>query len=147
MGSERLFEGKVAGVDLDPTHLIVAGAALAAIAGLVLKLSIAKRARRALSGRTALPAEEFAALFDSEKERAVAVAIRDRLRRYIAVDPALVRPDDKLCEQLQLAAADGLDANQFVMEVEKIAGVKIPDVQAADMRTLRDIVSYVAARK
>jgi acyl carrier protein len=76
----------------------------------------------------------------------LAPVIRDRLRRYVPVDPALVRPDDKLCEDLQLAAVDGLDANAFVIEVENVTGVKIPDQDAARMFTLRDIISYVAAR-
>jgi acyl carrier protein len=89
---------------------------------------------------------EFGALFKTEREAALAPVIRDRLRAYIPIDPALVRPDDKLCAELQLAVFDGLDANAFVAEVEKAVGVKIPDQEAEKMFTLRDIVSYLAAR-
>lgn len=116
------------------------------VAVLAFYLSVRKRASRAVSGREPLTAEQFAALFQTEKERALAAAIRDRLRRHIPVDPALVRPDDRLCEDLQLAAADGLDANEFVIEVERICGVKISAAAAEKMLTLRDLVSYVAAR-
>jgi acyl carrier protein len=131
---------------LETNHIVVAALAVAVAASLGVHFLIRKRASRVVSRRSPLGAEQFAALFRTEKERALAPAIRDRLRRYIPVDPALVRPDDKLCEDLQLAAVDGLDANAFVLEVEKLAGVKIPDQDAAKMFTLRDIVSYVAAR-
>lgn len=132
----------------ETNHIVVAVAIAVALAGsLAVHLLIRKRASRVVTGRSPLSAEEFAELFRTENERALAPAVRERLRRYIPVDPALVRPDDKLCEGLQLAAVDGLDANAFVLEVEKLAGLKIPDQDAAKMYTLRDIVSYVAAQK
>ena len=130
---------------LETNHIVFAAIAIAGAASLGVHFLIRKRASRVVGGRPSLDAEEFAALFRTEEERALAPAIRDRLRRYIPVDPALVRPDDRLCEDLQLAAVDGLDANAFVLEVENLAGVKIPDQDAARMLTLRDIVSYVAA--
>jgi len=129
-----------------PTLEIVVAAVAVAVATVGVHLVIRKRAFRAVRGRSPLDAEQFAALFGSDRERAFAASVRDRLRRFIPVDPALVRPDDKLCADLQLAALDGLDANDFVLEVENLTGVKIPDQDAAKMLTLRDIVSYVAAR-
>ena len=62
------------------------------------------------------------------------------------IDPALVRPDDHLCDELQLAVADGLDANAFLKEIETVIGTKIPNEQAQRLLTLRDIVSYAASR-
>ena len=105
------------------------------------------KARRVVRDRSPLSATEFGELFKTKQEAALAPMIRDRLRGYIPIDPALVRPDDKLCEELQLAVVDGLDANAFVADVGKAVGVKIPDREAERMLTLRDIVSYVAARK
>jgi acyl carrier protein len=131
---------------IETSHIVVAAIAVALVGSLALHFAIRNRAARVVSGRSPLEAEQFAALFHTERERALAPAIRDRLRRYVPVDPARVRPDDKLCEDLQLAAVDGLDANAFVREVEQVAGVKIPDHDAARMFTLRDIISYVAAR-
>ena len=138
MGSEHLFEEQVG--------VAVAGIVVAMVALLAFYLSVRRRASRAVTGREALTAEQFAALFHTEKERAVAAAIRGQLARHIPVDAALVRPDDRLCEELQLGAVDGLDANEFVIEVEKTLGVKISDAAAQKMLTLRELVSYVAAR-
>lgn len=110
-------------------------------------LGLKRKASGVVSGRNHLSPAEFSALFHSPPERKWAPAIRDQLRSYIPVDPALVRPDDKLCAELQLAAIDGLDANGFVADVEKLTGVRIPDAEAERMLTLRDVISYVAARE
>lgn len=127
--------------------LVAAGIAVAVAAVWAVHVSTRSKARRVVRGRSPLGPAEFGGLFKTEREAALAPVVRDRLRRYIPVDPALVRPDDKLCDELQLAVVDGLDANAFVAEVEKAVGVKIPDQDAEKMFTLRDIVIYVAARK
>jgi acyl carrier protein len=134
------------GVDINHV-LIGAGVALAVVGVVAVHISTRGKARRFVRGRSPLSAAEFGALFASEEEVALAPVIRDRLRAYIPIDPALVRPDDKLCDELQLAVTDGLDANEFVADVEKLAGTKIPDKDAERMFTLRDIVSYLAAHK
>jgi len=130
----------------ETSHIVVVAIAVTLVGSLGVHLAIRERAARVVSGRAPLGAEEFAALFETEREKALAPVIRERLRRYVPVDPALVRPDDKLCEDLRLAVFDGLDANAFVMDVEQVAGVRIPDQDAARMFTLRHIISYVAAR-
>ena len=130
----------------DAIHIAVAAGALTLAVFLVFHFVVRRPAAAAVRSRAPLSAEQFAALFESERERALAAATRECLRRHIPVDVALVRPDDRLCEDLQLGAADGLDVNEFVIEVETMAGVKIPEKDAARMRTLREIVSYVAAR-
>jgi len=133
---------------LDTNHLLIEALIALSVAGAVcVHISKRRKARRVVRGRSPLSAAEFAALFATEAQAALAPLIRDRLRAYIPVDPALVRPDDRLCEELQLAAMDGLDANAFVAEVEKAVGTKIPNKDAESMFTLRDIVSYVAACK
>ena len=123
------------------------GIALAVAAVLAAHATSRIRARRVVRGRSPLSAAEFSALFTTEAQAALGPIIRDCLRAYVPVKPALVRPDDKLCQELQLAVFDGIDANEFLGEVEKLVGVKIPDDDAQRMFTLRDIVSYVAARK
>ena len=131
------------------THHLLIGAviALAVAAAASLHISTQSKARRVVRGRSPLTAAEFAALFPNVAEAALAPAIRDRLRAYIPVHPALVHPDDKLCEDLQLAAIDGLDANAFLADVAKAVGMTISDWDAQNMLTLRDIVSYVAEHK
>lgn len=127
--------------------LIAAGIAAAVVGVWAVHWLTRSKARRVVQNRSPLGAAEFSGLFATEQEAALAPIIRDRLREYIAVDPTLVRPDDKLCEELQLGVVDGLDANAFVADVEKAVGVRIPDQAAERMLTLRDIVSYVAARR
>jgi acyl carrier protein len=130
------------------TEIFLAAAVLVGVGlAVATHLGLKSKASRIVFGRNHLSAAEFSALFDSPEERKWATAIRDQLRSYIPVDPALVRPDDKLCAELQLAAMDGLDANAFVADVEKLTGVKIPDAEAERMLTLRDVISYVAARE
>ena len=140
--ARRVFEG------LDAKYLLVGSLVLVGIAAsIAVQFLIRRRASRVVAGRRPLSAEEFAALFAAEREREAAPLIRDRLRPYIPVNPGLVLPDDRLCEELQLAVQDGLDANSFVRDVEKMLGVKIPDKAAQNMYTLRDIISYVGAHK
>jgi acyl carrier protein len=133
--------------EIAPQHLVLGVlVAVAITVGVSVHFSVHARAERFVRGRPRLSSAEFAALFRTEEEAALAPVIRDRLREYIPVDPALVRPDDKLCDELQLAVIDGLDANAFVKEIETVIGTRIPDQEAQRMFTLRDIVSYVAAR-
>jgi hypothetical protein len=133
--------------DIAPQHLVLGAlAAVAITVGVSVHFSVRAKAKRFVRGRLRLSNAEFAALFTTEAEAALAPVIRDRLRTYIPVDPALVRPDDKLCDELQLALIDGLDANAFVKEIETVIGTRIPVQEAQRMLTLRDIVSYVAAR-
>jgi acyl carrier protein len=119
--------------------------ALALCGTAVLLLAIRAKARRLARGRASLDAAAFSALFPSASEAAVAPVIRDLLKRYISIPPGLVRPDDRLCADLGLAAIDGLDANSYVRDVEEAVGVTIPDADAAQMITLRDVVTYVGA--
>jgi acyl carrier protein len=127
--------------------LIAAGIAVAFGGVWAVHISSRNKARRIVRGRSPLDLTEFGELFNTEREAAFARVIRDRLRGYIPVDPALVRPDDRLCEDMQLAVLDGLDANAFIANIEEAVGVKIPAQEAEKMRTLRNIVSFVAASK
>ena len=129
--------------------LLVAALVVVLIVGFIaLRIELRRRATKVIASRGPLTADEFANLFATENERRWAPVVRDRLRAYIPVDPSLVRPDDQVCRGgLQLAAVDGLDANRFVREIEELVGVKIPADRAAQMYTLRDIVSYIAVQK
>jgi acyl carrier protein len=129
-------------------HVILAAAVALAIALAVFAhVMLRRRARAFVRGRAPLDAAGFAALFPVEAEAAIAPVVRACLRGYVPVDLALVRPDDRLCEELQLAAADGLDADEFIMAVEKAVRVEIPDAIAQRMFTLRHVIAYVAAQR
>jgi len=98
----------------------------------------------ALKDRTPVTDAQFAALFDTPQESAVAGVVRQRLRRYLAYDTALVRPDDELARDLRLGERDGLDANEFLMEVEKAVGAKLPVEVTERVRTVRELVVALA---
>jgi acyl carrier protein len=112
-----------------------------------LSLSIRAKSRRHARNRAPLDDAAFSALFSSATDAAVAPVVRDLLKRYIPIAPGLVRPDDRLCADLGLAAIDGLDANSYVRDIERVVGVTIPDTDAQQMTTLRDIIRYVGAAK
>jgi acyl carrier protein len=90
---------------------------------------------------------EFQSLFQSAADADIALSVRNKLKVYLRIPVDLVHPDDKLCADLGLAAQDGLDANFFVRDVERITGTKIPDIDAEKMYTIRDIASYISAKK
>jgi hypothetical protein len=103
--------------------------------------------RQRLGNRRAISDTEFHSLFPSAADAEIALAVRNKLKGYLLIPVEMVHPDDKLCADLGLAAQDGLDANFFVRDVERATGTTIPDIDAEKMYTLRDIVSYVSARK
>jgi acyl carrier protein len=129
-------------------YLIFCGAGVVIVVGsLAVTRSERTKIRRRLGNRRALTDSEFHSLFPTAGDAAVALVVRNELKGYLQIPVELVHPDDKLCAELGLAAHDGLDANFFVRDVERVTGIKIPDVDAEKMYTLRDIVSYVSAKK
>jgi acyl carrier protein len=100
-----------------------------------------------LGDRRATSDAQLSALFATAAEAEIAMNARNLLKKYLLIPIDLVQPDDKLCADLGLGAQDGLDANFFVRDVEKTLGIKIPDAQAAEMFTLRDIVTYIHANR
>lgn len=126
---------------LDTQYVILGGGIAVALAAVLGAHILSRnRARYVVRVRSPLSPAKFSGLFATDAEAALGPLVRDCLRGYIPVDPALVLPDDRLCE-------DGIDANEFLIRVERFAGVKIPDREAQRMFTLRDIVSYLAARR
>ena len=108
-----------------------------------------ERARilKRVGDRDATSDAEFSAFFSSAAESEIAIDVRNQLKKYLSIPINLVQPDDKLCADLGLDSWDGLDSNSFVMDVEETTGIKIPDADAAQMLTLRDIVSYIHAAR
>jgi len=98
----------------------------------------------ALKDRTPMTDGQFAALFGTPQESAIAAVVRQRLRRYVAYDTALVRPDDEFARDLRLGEGDGLDADEFLMDVQKALDAKLPGEAAERVRTVRDLVTSLA---
>ncbi len=61
---------------------------------------------------------------------------RDILGRHLKTDPAGLRPENRLREDL---GADSLDLVEMVYEFEEAFDTRIPDERAADIRTVGDV--------
>jgi acyl carrier protein len=110
----------------------------------LLHLLIKRRAARVVAGREPDSHADFGRRFFAGDEVAIAANARALLNRYIPVDASLVGPDDELVQDLCLAAIDGLDADEYVSDLERSFGIRIPSREAARWRTLRDIVFGVS---
>lgn len=104
-----------------------------------------RRARRHLAGRPPLSAEEFGRTYFGSSDSLARVAARTRqiLARHLPVELEGLAPDDKLVADLRMDALDSMSTVEFVWELEKEFGVKIPNKEAEAMWTFRDVVSYV----
>jgi acyl carrier protein len=57
-------------------------------------------------------------------------------------DPATLRPDLDLRDQLDI---DSMDSLNFVIGIHELVGVDIPEAEWARLQTLDQVVDYVAA--
>jgi acyl carrier protein len=112
---------------------------------LTISATIGRVANRRYSDgfRVSLTDGEFCSLF-AAADADVALTIRNQLKGYLIIPVELVRPDDKLCADIGLGIRDGLDANCFVRDVQRATGATIPDIDAENLYTLRDIVAFVS---
>ncbi len=69
--------------------------------------------------------------------------VRDHLAAELAVDPSAIRDDTRFKEDLK---ADSLHLVELMVELEDDYGIRIPDDEAARIRTVGHVVDYVAAR-
>ncbi len=68
---------------------------------------------------------------------------REHLADALRVDPDRIGEDTRFREDLE---ADSLDLVELLVELEDRYGVRIPDEQAARIRTVGQAADYVAAR-
>jgi acyl carrier protein len=127
------------------TWLLIALIAVGVFASIWVNRAVRKKAELVVGDRRMLSDEEFASQYFDADRRAIAIAARRLLKSYIPVDHRLVQPDDELVRDLQLATIDGLDANHYVRDLRKAFNVSIDDRDAANWRTLRDVVAGVAS--
>ncbi|MDR4493193.1 MAG: acyl carrier protein [Nitrospirales bacterium] len=65
------------------------------------------------------------------------------LGKYLRMDPARLRPDDSLRDDLGL---DSLQTIELVYEVESAFDLQIPDEDFGRMQTIQDVVAYLSER-
>ena len=68
---------------------------------------------------------------------------REHLADALRIDPDRIGEDTRFREDLE---ADSLDLVELLVELEDRYGVRIPDDQAARIRTVGQAADYVAAR-
>lgn len=105
------------------------------------------RAITHMSSRPVLSDAEFGRHYFEPDRADIAARARKILQQHINVDVARLRPDDKLVEDIRMDELDSMSTVEFVIELEKEFGIKVPDANAAKMRSLRDVVDYIAEAK
>lgn len=103
-----------------------------------------RRALRHMQGRKPLPDDDFGRQFFPPNRAQVAARLRQILSLHVALDLSRLHPDDKLVEDIRMDSLDSVSTVEFIVDVEKKFGVVIPDAAAQQMRSLRDVVEYVA---
>ncbi len=68
--------------------------------------------------------------------------VKDILAEQLRLDPDRITADAEIIADL---GADSLDVLQLLMTIEDEYGVKIPDEELENFRTVGDIVEYVEA--
>jgi acyl carrier protein len=83
-------------------------------------------------------------LFQKAKEKFMFNEIKDVLVNAIHVDPALVTPEAKLREDLDI---DSLSAVELALELESAFDIRIEDEELIKLLTVQDVVNVVSAKK
>ena len=69
--------------------------------------------------------------------------VREIMVDNLGLDPSEISLDSNLQDDLDI---DSLDAVELALEIEKALGIKIPDEDLDEMKTVKDIVSYFESR-
>ena len=70
--------------------------------------------------------------------------IRDMIAAQLKVDPATITPESRLMEDLK---ADSANIMVMIMALEDTFGITVEDDQIMKMRTVGDVVNYIAKMK
>jgi acyl carrier protein len=115
---------------------------------LTLQLWSQKRVARARLGRRPqlTPAEFGERYFsDSTRKGQMATTVRRILANHLDLPLDGILPEDGLVQDLRMDDFDSMSTVEFILEIEQVFGVEIPDGAAKDFRSLRDIVEYLDA--
>jgi len=70
--------------------------------------------------------------------------IVEMISKQLKAEPGKIFPETRIAEDL---GADSLDIVELLMEIEDEFGVKVPDEDIQDLRTVKDIADYVESRR
>jgi acyl carrier protein len=102
------------------------------------------RALNHMAGRQALNEKEFGKEFFPNDRAEIAAKLREILSRHIPIDVSQMQPNDRFVEDLRMDALDSMSTVEYVIEIEKEFGIKIPDSVAEKMITFQSVVDYVS---
>jgi acyl carrier protein len=66
--------------------------------------------------------------------------VREHLATELEIDPARIEPGTRFKEDLD---ADSLDLYELVMELEDGYGIRVPEEDAAQIKTVGDAIDFV----
>lgn len=66
--------------------------------------------------------------------------IKEIIKEQLGVSDGAINEDTDLMKDLE---ADSLDAVEIIMSIEEKYGIEIPDEDAENFKTVKDIVEYV----
>lgn len=103
--------------------------------------SIRRKFAASMAERTPLTEAAFASLFPGAEESATAV--RQAIATAVPGNASLMRPLDRIAEDLMVDAMDGLNCNEIVAALERRFSISIPEASAAEVRTVQELVELV----
>lgn len=71
-------------------------------------------------------------------------AVRNMIAEQLKVDPATITPESRLMEDLK---ADSANIMVMIMDMEDKFGITVEDDQIMKLKTVGDVVSYIASVK
>ncbi len=71
-------------------------------------------------------------------------SVRDMIAEQLKVDPAKITPESRLMEDLK---ADSANIMVMIMDMEDRFGITVEDEQIMKLKTVGDVVSYIASVK
>lgn len=101
------------------------------------------RAVAHMDGRPALDPKQFGQTYFGQDHAETAARLKNVLAAHIPLDISKLHPDDKLVDDLRMDVLDSLSTQEFIMQVEEEFGVTIPNSEAGNMRTFKDVFDYV----
>jgi acyl carrier protein len=70
--------------------------------------------------------------------------VRDMIAEQLKVDPAEIKPESRLMEDLK---ADSANIMVLIMDMEDKFGITVEDDQIMKLKTVGDVVNYIAKVK
>ena len=97
-----------------------------------------------MAGRPVLSEKEFGEKYFPSDRAEIAARLRIILARHVDVGLSQMQPADRFIEDLRMDDFDSMSTVEYVIEIEKEFGIKIPDSAAEKMITFQSVVDCVA---